>query len=426
MKARKKSNWLIGILILGFTFYLGRIYYFFYKNVTEVKDSIVRYNFENGPLNSPIANNEYVSTWGAFGDFIGGTLNPLVGLLSIILLFLTWIITRKTLDITRIEFSESSKAFKATAEAQKEIQRTQSLQQFDTIFFSMINNLNAVYLNLQEINIINKESELDRRYRECFGDGDYGLIERQEFIDDSHQLRKYFMILYQIIKNIKNNIHENSNFDEREKRKLGRLYANILRSNLDNRILQLLLLNIYKRFGEYSDLLKEYRFFEHMDFRNHSGKIYWSFALLQISKEMGQQYFYSSDWYKELKKNKILKNIFVWSGDFYNLNLFSKKYFSNYLDKNIKIYYKNSVVVIRFGSDSLNINNLKITFLQDNSRVLNTEIDLFRDKLLLRKDKLYYQLYVEQDQLFISTSEYKVKNYLPISDQNIDVEKNPL
>lgn len=210
------------------------------------------------------------------------------------------------------ELSESSKAFKATADAQKEIQRTQSLQQFDTIFFSMLNNLNAVHLSLQEINAAKKESELDKRYRECFGDGDYGLTERQEFIDDSHQLRKYFIILYQIIKNIKNNIHSNSNFDEKEKRRLARLYANMLRSNLDNKILQLLLLNIYKRFDSYSELLREYRFFEHMDFRNHDGKIYWNFSLLQVSKEMGQQYFYSSDWYKELKENKILKSIFFY------------------------------------------------------------------------------------------------------------------
>lgn len=83
--------------------------------------------------------------------------------------------------------------------------------------------------------------------------------------------------------------------------------------------------------------------------------------------------------------------------------------------------------MIRFGSDSLNLNNLRISFLQDSSRVLNTEIDIFRDKFLLKKDKLYYQLNVEQDKLFISTSDHKIKNYLPISDLNIEVTiKNPL
>ncbi|HJE52930.1 MAG TPA: putative phage abortive infection protein [Acinetobacter pseudolwoffii] len=423
----KRICWVIAIPLAVILVYLGSVYYSFYKDVQQVKDSNLRPPFDGGPLVAPFFNNEYVSTWGAFGDFIGGTFNPIVGVLSVVLLFLTWIVTRQTLESTMTELSESSKAFKATADAQKEIQRTQSLQQFDTIFFSMLNNLNAVHLSLQEINAAKKESELDKRYRECFGDGDYGLTERQEFIDDSHQLRKYFIILYQIIKNIKNNIHSNSNFDEKEKRRLARLYANMLRSNLDNKILQLLLLNIYKRFDSYSELLREYRFFEHMDFRNHDGKIYWNFSLLQVSKEMGQQYFYSSDWYKELKENKILKSIFLWGDDFYNVNLFSKKYLSNFLDKNIKIYYTNSVVLIRFGSDSLNLNNLRISFLQDSSRVLNTEIDIFRDKFLLKKDKLYYQLNVEQDKLFISTSDHKIKNYLPISDLNIEVTiKNPL
>ncbi|USI86743.1 hypothetical protein LZ086_17690 [Acinetobacter johnsonii] len=70
----KKLYWLTGALVLGFISYLGWIYYSFYMDVKEVKDSALRHTFENGPFSHPIASNDYVSTWGAFGDFIGGLL----------------------------------------------------------------------------------------------------------------------------------------------------------------------------------------------------------------------------------------------------------------------------------------------------------------------------------------------------------------
>lgn len=424
----KKLYWLTGALVLGFISYLGWIYYSFYMDVKEVKDSALRHTFENGPFSHPIASNDYVSTWGAFGDFIGGTLNPIVGLLSVILLFLTWTVTKDTLLTTKKELAESAKAFNATADAQKEIQRTQSLQQFDTIFFSMINNLNNVYAVLSENSTGNKESELDKCYRKCFGDDDTTLLERQYYIDDSHQLRKFFLMLYQIIKNIKNNISNNENFSEKEKTELIRLYANILRSSLDNKILQLLLLNIYERFEKYSGYLRDFRFFEHKDFRNHNEKYYWNYALLEVVVKFGEHYFYTSDWYNDLKKNDLMKGVFHWGDDFYNQNLFSKKYLKKYLDKKIRVYYQNSYVEIIFGTDSINVNNLRLSFNQDGNRHLSAKIDIFRDKFLLKKDSLYYQLKVSQNDIMILTSDSKLKNFLPIEKNKIGiVEKgNPL
>lgn len=418
------SNTLVyvfGIPVLIIFSCLGWIYYSFYKNVKEVKDSVLRPPFEHAPLIPPLFSNDYVSTWGAFGDFIGGTLNPIVGLLSVILLFATWWVTKQTLETTKIELAHSTDAFKESAKAQKEIQKTQSIQQFDTIFFSMMSNLNNVHMELIKKNDANKESEINKCYRQCFGETEYDLLERQSFIDDSHELRKYFIILYQIIKNIKNNIHSNSNFTEKEKSKFSRLYANMLRSNLDNKILQLLLLNIYKRFDKYSELIRDFRLFEHMDFRSVEEKNYWNFVLLQVAVEQGQQYFYSSGWYAELKNNLVLKNIFIWDGDFYTKNLFSKKYLANYLDRQIKIYYTNSIVNIVFQTDSINRNNLRVSFKQDGNRNLSSEIDIFRDKFLLRKDALYYQLAVDKKEIKILTSEHKLKNYMPISYLKVEI-----
>jgi hypothetical protein len=414
---------ILASLLLGFLLvYLGWVYYLFYNDVRDTKDSIIRFTFENGPLKLPIASNDYVSIWGAFGDFVGGTLNPVVGFLSVILLFSTWKVTKETLETTKKELAQSTKAFSETAQAQREIQRTQSIQQFDTIFFSMISNLNNVYAELIKKSNGENESELEKYYRKCFSENEYTLLERRLFVDESHGLRKYFIILYQILKNIRGSFHSSDEFTEIEKNDLTRLYANMLRSNLDNKILQLLLLNIYKRFDKYSELIRGFRIFEHMDFRRISDKSnYWNFVLLQIAVEQGQQYFYSSDWYDELKENKLLRNIFNWSGDFYTTNLFSIKYLEYFVGKKINIFFDGTKVIVNIHYDSFNRNKVKIGFKQG-SLNLSSEIVIYRDKFLLKKADLYYQLIIDRKNLKILTSENKLSNFSPIDGRKISIE----
>lgn len=107
---------------------------------------------------------------------------------------------------------------------------------------------------------------------------------------------------------------------------------------------------------------------------------------------------------------------------------FQKKYLKKYLDKKIRVYYQNSYVEIIFGTDSINVNNLRLSFNQDGNRHLSAKIDIFRDKFLLKKDSLYYQLKVSQNDIMILTSDSKLKNFLPIEKNKIGiVEKgNPL
>ena len=91
----------VGCIIgLGIFFYFSQLYYFFYQDVIKTENSILRHQI---PLVLPNAKEDYVSTWGAFGDFVGGTLNPLIGFISVLLLFATWNLTRKTLNFTKKE-----------------------------------------------------------------------------------------------------------------------------------------------------------------------------------------------------------------------------------------------------------------------------------------------------------------------------------
>lgn len=61
------------------------------------------YNFHNGF--SPKQ-----GEWGTFGDFVGGTLNPMLAFLGLIALLTTIKIQAKELALTRIEFGKSSDA----------------------------------------------------------------------------------------------------------------------------------------------------------------------------------------------------------------------------------------------------------------------------------------------------------------------------
>ena len=124
----------VGCIIgLGIFFYFSQLYYFFYQDVIKTENSILRHQI---PLVLPNAKEDYVSTWGAFGDFVGGTLNPLIGFISVLLLFATWNLTRKTLNFTKKELKNSNEIL--------------NIQQFDTIFWGLLDHLKKLEERLFE------------------------------------------------------------------------------------------------------------------------------------------------------------------------------------------------------------------------------------------------------------------------------------
>ncbi|MRA04260.1 hypothetical protein F4T82_11045 [Acinetobacter lwoffii] len=274
MTESKKSKglyWIIGILIFGFIFYLGGIYYSFYKDVKEVKDSILRHTFENGPLSHPIANNDYVATWGAFGDFIGGTLNPILTFFSICLILLTVYQNKKALDFNSEELALSRKAQQDSAKSQQLIQKTQNLQQFDSLFFSLLNQFKHQQDVLCSLNEESK-SKVDKIYRSIFVE-DYKaeLEEKRHNLLQYQELYQSFICLFQLFKLINTKINRSSNETEKIEEWgdyiLEKQYTNILRSIIPPKLQQLLFLNAYTEFDEYRWYLSYYSFLEHMPFK---------------------------------------------------------------------------------------------------------------------------------------------------------------
>lgn len=64
--------------------------------------------------------------WGQFGDYLGGTLNPIFGFISVIALILTLAMQTKQLDLSKEELSLTRKELELT---RSEMQRTANAQQ---------------------------------------------------------------------------------------------------------------------------------------------------------------------------------------------------------------------------------------------------------------------------------------------------------
>lgn len=270
------------IVTLGIVIYFFQLYYFFYQDVIKTENSIVRHQF---PLLLPNAKEDYVSTWGAFGDFVGGTLNPFIsltlGLISIFLLYKTMKITHETLNVSQNELANSTKALQESLYAQIEMQQTQALQQFDSVFFSTIDHfskleekLNSKLSDNKLINI----SILDQIYEDVFAIFRRDLKSARETLLRYDILNQYFISLYQILKLIDKKIDKayskKIDFYKTDEVKIKELkqeiyeskktYSNILRSIVSQKIMQLLAINTVLEFDKYRKYLCIFSFFEHM------------------------------------------------------------------------------------------------------------------------------------------------------------------
>jgi hypothetical protein len=222
-----------------------------------------------------------ISMAGTFGDFIGGTLNPILSFLTFMGLLITIILQSKELEQTRQELQRSAEAQEKTEITLKIQTKNLEKQKFENTFFSLLNQhnellkeLNQIDINrtgnktiIQEINsIIFKKSTLDDA--------------KKELESNNQKCGHYYRVLYQILKFIatehpdsqirkdKINIDKDllSNTDETEK-----FYSNIVRSFLNNDIIQVLAINCYcvdqfDTYYTYKLLVERYSFFEHMPF----------------------------------------------------------------------------------------------------------------------------------------------------------------
>lgn len=243
---------------------------------------------------------------GPFGDFFGGMLNPILTFCSFMALLMTIVLQQKELKLTREELEETRKATRDSAEALQEQSHSIKLQNFENTFFNMLNLHREIINNLllkclKKHWIYNGNSHWagtkesipieQRKYLYTILNQQINIEEDDDFYGKK-VISKLFEILNCYIKNAEvkniNTLYDNfyKEYNEiighyfrniyhilkyikktSEKKQIdidSKFYTNILRAQLSNSELALLLLNALSKYGkdELFPLLIEYEFME--------------------------------------------------------------------------------------------------------------------------------------------------------------------
>ncbi|SJZ94978.1 putative phage abortive infection protein [Photobacterium toruni] len=219
------------------------------------------------------------SSWGTFGDFMGGILNPVIALLAFY-----WLV--ESVLIQKTELS-------ATQKILQETEQTQKKQQFENSFFSLLEQMNTVFTQLntrlpEPKNVNSYKSVMDTftdTVFVSFSSFDTRHISATEkryelFIKNKSDTNHYFRIIYQILKFILNNnadSKDNNNFDiliKTDVNKTEKFYSNIIRSFLNKDVTNLLAINCldttkfsngrYEDYSNFRKLIERYSMLEHI------------------------------------------------------------------------------------------------------------------------------------------------------------------
>ena len=253
MNKGNKPNRLLWILggaaVAAFLIILG-LYIAYFKNLSITNDS---------------------ATWGTFGDYLGGTLNPIISFLALIGLLYTIHQQAQEMQATREELKQTAEQQRQQVEQQSCQSEIFNLQQFESTFFSLLEQHNKAVEKIEAESIF---EELHNIYNKKIDQ--ITTRKPSEELSNSHaiksinqhyELKSYFNLLFQILKFISISLSKNSesnnsedlkitikDFDadnKRSKEKLSheyinpqeRMYSDILRSFIPNIILKLLALN---------------------------------------------------------------------------------------------------------------------------------------------------------------------------------------
>lgn len=220
-----------------------------------------------------------VEHFGQFGDFIGGTLNPILAFLSFMALLYTIKIQMDELKLSREELEATREELKGSRIAQQEQSESLKLQNeatklqiFESTFFQLI----SVFIELKRDITSNKKERVNGLVGKEFKSdsviitlnsietissfvkeiNDKYLGNYNDFNKDYEAITgSYFGQVYQIIKFI-----DTSNIEKKEK------YSDIFRAQFTKNELELLFYHCLGTIGKrkFKKLVEDYEFFEHI------------------------------------------------------------------------------------------------------------------------------------------------------------------
>lgn len=252
-------------------------------------------NIENEEKANPIGD------WGTFGDFVGGTLNPIIGFISILLLFATWKLTRRTLEFTKEELKNNNQLLVS--------------QQFDSWFFNLLESFQAINKEYSEYVI--KEDF----YKKIFLDKESNWALSKNIL-----LIQYFSSLSILLKIINSKLEFVKSKEEQDE--LKSFYVDIVLSQISVDIQQVISCYAFQD-DDLKITLEKSSFFKKIDFKyyvDRNSKLFgnYNFELLSQLHRYDEKIFQGSKKYLDLK-NIYLYEIFFGEEPFI-YKFFQKQY----------------------------------------------------------------------------------------------------
>lgn len=239
--------------------------------------------------------------WGTFGDFVGGTLNPVLATLAFYWLTSSIRLQIKELRDTRAVLQETSVHQHAIAELEKQNVNTQqkilefqqvslekqiqsskdqqkqiAIQNFENIFFELLKTKNDVIQDITyEYSRNPFNSKLDKqlvklrgkeaisKYINEFKTKFTGTWKEYYEIELVDSFSPYFRVCYQIVRLIENNdALKNDDFDESGYPHRQKQYFDIFKATLQQAELESLFFNGLSGFNKYKKIIEKYGLFE--------------------------------------------------------------------------------------------------------------------------------------------------------------------
>jgi len=217
--------------------------------------------------------------WGTFGDFIGGTLNPILSFCALIALLLTIILQSRELEATRVELNRSATAHENSEKVMAEQHQTLEKQKFESTFFSLLELHNQSLAKLSEKKSANSSStEMSDVWGYVLHNDDLQSAKQELEVASKGPVGVYFRVLFQLLKFIVTNSpnipNSPKNFSELLEQPITlneKMYSNMVRAFVPNEMLQLLAINCHcdddsDSYWSYKLLIDRFSFLEHMPF----------------------------------------------------------------------------------------------------------------------------------------------------------------
>jgi len=209
-------------------------------------------------------------SFGQFGDFIGGTLNPILAFLSFMALLYTIKIqtdelklSREELEATREELKGSRIAQQEQSESLKLQNKATELQIFENTFFKLLDLFIENKNNFSVKPSIGKTSYSLEAIKLLLGW--YKSYNSYDEFNNNHEKNTgvYFGQIYKILKFI-----DNSNIENKQR------YVGIFRAQFMKDELEFLFYHCLGSIGKrrFKKQVEEYEFFEHISFNGNIGK----------------------------------------------------------------------------------------------------------------------------------------------------------